>query len=130
MMFPDYKNVLKSMNMTNAELNDFIREHNNGRLPYVGGGINEEIGSDHYGYEIVAVSTDNVVVGYREINGCNSVFWAILCTDKRQKKNYGKYVPAVTKPLNVYYDKLVQVKGVKNLWISDDLRPTELDPSF
>ena len=72
------------------------------------------------------VSTDRSIIGFREINGCNCIHWAVLCTDKRQKKNYGKYVLAAPDDNN----KLHAIKGSNSFWISEDLRPTELDPSF
>lgn len=125
-MFPNYKNMFKSLNVnTNDDVHEFVRKHNN-IIPQVGYGLNEECGSDHYGYEIMIVSTDRSIIGFREINGCNCIHWAVLCTDKRQKKNYGKYVLAAPDNNN----KLHAIKGSKHFWISEDLRPTELDPSF
>ena len=125
--FPIYKNVSKSLNVnSDEEVHEFIRKHNNNIIPNHYYGLNEECGSDHYGYEIMIVSTDRSVIGFREIKGCNYIHWAVLCTDKRQKKNYGKYVPAVPDDNN----KLHAVKGSKPFWISKDLHPTELDPSF
>lgn len=126
-VLPKYKNIFKILNInTEEELHTFIKDHNRGHLPKIGGGINEEYGSDHYGYEIVMLSDDKSVIGYREINGCNCIHWTVLCTDKRQKKNYGKYVLAAPDNNN----KLNTIKGAEHFWISDDLRPTELDPSF
>ena len=125
-ILPKYKNIFKSLNInTEEELHTFIKDHNHGHLPKIGGGINEEYGSDHYGYEIVLLSTDKSVIGYREINGTNSVFFAMICTDKRKKNLYGKYVPASVNEKNI-----LTPYGHHSMWISDDLRLTELDPSF
>ena len=126
-MFPYYKNVYKALNISSKEeLHKFILEHNNNHLPHVGGGLNEECGSDHYGYEIMFTSTDLSIIGAREIYGCDCIFWAVLCTDKRQKKNYGKYIKAVPN----YNNKLIPIKKANKYWISEEIRLTELDPSF
>lgn len=124
---PTYKNIYKSLKNINTadELRSFIVEHNK-RLPRVGFGLNEEYGSDHYGYEIVVVSEDYNIIGFREINGCNNIHWAVISTDKRYKKNYGKYINAVPDENNVLHP----INNTNHYWISEDLRPTEYDPSF
>ena len=125
-MFPSYKNMFKSLNVnTNDDVHEFVRKHNN-IIPQVGYGLNEECGSDHYGYEIMIVSTDRSIIGFREINGWNQQQETRDFRVKIGKKNYGKYVLAAPDDNN----KLHAIKGSKRFWISEDLRPTELDPSF
>lgn len=109
--------------LNREELIQFIKANNKGVLPKVGGGLNEEVGSDHYGYEITYVSDDFQIIRAKEIYSNLSSFYAALCTDGRCK-NFGKYVAAKCT------DGKIKTFPDSKYWISENPRPTELDPSF
>lgn len=122
--FPKYENICKKLNLKNEdELQNFIVKHNK-YLPQIGYGINEEYGSDHYGFKIVDVSNDFSIIKFCGICA-DSIHYAVICTDKR-KKCYGKYVIAA---LDKTYTKLHRI-GKTEMWISKEFIPTKLDPSF
>lgn len=110
--------------LNREEIIQFIKANNKGVLPKVGGGLNEEVGSDHYGYEITYVSDDFQIIRAKEIGSNLSSFYAALCVDGRCKK-FGKYVDAAK-----CNSGEIKVFSNTSYWISENPRPTELDPSF
>lgn len=90
---------MKKMNKT--EIFTLVTEKNNGIFPKIGGGMFEKIGRDIYGFKIVDITPDNMVIIANPIQGngkCEKSFiiYAKLVTNPK-KKTYGKYVKAIKK---------------------------------
>lgn len=98
------------------------------RIPEVGMGVTKTSGSDRYGYKITWVAEDKTYFKIETLDGFERGYLAL--DTHKNSTTCGKFVYADVNLRNGKIEPLYRGRKADNYYITEDVRPTELDPSF